>query len=394
MAELFLRRFEPRQETEKRPRGGGSAAAGELLRDALGDPKNIPGVLVVIFHQRLVPQRAAFLRITEPFGHLVLDGEMEGVGGAPGRVMEISTEAQQKIVGGFDSPAIGLAQPILADEVGRGERAFLEERHPKQVLVIAQSAAAAFQVRFQHVNAVAELRMARRLVLHAQLHVFALPTAHTLLPERSPEPRRQMRIARQRARLEHRGLRQHVLVRQVHRFRDRARGVAHFEPNIPEQIKDLLNHLGRVSRNVSPVLVVQEHNVDVAEWIELPASITAESNDGKWGGGHVFFPDAGRGFENVTQQHVDHFDPERADFPAASTILMAQSEPMLLDFQEPLVERKRICRPHRPGLFRGDEKPAFWILDCGFWIARKLLRRLIENRKSKIQNGNRHSSIA
>src|SRR5207237_9324412 len=106
------------------------SVTGELLRDSLRHAKNISGVLVVIFHQRLLPEGSAFLRITEPVRDLILDVEVEGVGGAAGCVMKIGPKPKKKIVGRFDSPAIRFAQPILPDDMGGGEGALLEECHP------------------------------------------------------------------------------------------------------------------------------------------------------------------------------------------------------------------------------------------------------------------------
>src|ERR1044072_5448939 len=80
-----------------------------------------------------------------------------------------------------------------------GERAFLEESHPKQVLVIAEPPAAALDMRLLHVNRVAELLVACRLVLHAQLHVFADMAADAMLPKGGPKTFGESHIAREQA---------------------------------------------------------------------------------------------------------------------------------------------------------------------------------------------------
>ena len=77
---------------------------------------------------------------------------------------------------------------------------------------------------------------------------------------------------------------------------------------------------------------MQEHDVDVAKRIELAAPVTAERDHRQRSRGNSA-PDrrADRRLENMLQKHVDQFDPQPADFPAAASVLMAQPEPVLFD---------------------------------------------------------------
>ena len=234
--------------------------------------------------------------------------------------------------------------------MGRGQGALLEEGHPKQVLVIAQSTTAAFQMRFLHVNRVAKFRVARRLVVHAQLDVFTDMTAHATLTKRRPKTRGQGGIAGERTRLEHGRFREHVLVRLIDRFIDRAGGVANLETDIPKQVKDLFDHLGRVRRNLSAIFLVEKHDVDVAEWVELAASVTAECEEGERGrgGAAIAQRESDCRLEDALHQNIDQFDPQRADFATTAAVLMAKPEAVLFDLQEFLVKRQRFDRPHCP----------------------------------------------
>ena len=56
------------------------------------------------------------------------------------------------------------------------EDAFLKKRHPKQVLVVPQSAATILQIRLLQINAIAELGMADLLITHPHRDVLALVT--------------------------------------------------------------------------------------------------------------------------------------------------------------------------------------------------------------------------
>ena len=60
--------------------------------------------------------------------------------------MQFRAHAQEEIVGEIDAAAVARAQPILAYEMRGGQRAFLEISDPKQILVIAQAAAAPLYV--------------------------------------------------------------------------------------------------------------------------------------------------------------------------------------------------------------------------------------------------------
>src|SRR5205814_9591297 len=175
-------------------------------------------------------------------------------------------------------------------------------------------------------------------------------TAHATLTKRRPKTRGQGGIAGERTRLEHGRFREHVLVRLIDRFINRAGGVADLETDIPEQVKDLFDHLGRVRRNLSAIFLVEKHDVDVAEWVELAASVTAECEEGERGGGRAALAqrESHCRLEDALHQNIDQFDPQRADLAATAAVLMAESKPMLLDFQELLIKRQRFHGPHCP----------------------------------------------
>jgi hypothetical protein len=113
----------------------------------------------------------------------------------------------------------------------------------------------------------------------------------------------------------------------------------------------LFDHLGGVRRNVSPVFVVEEHDVDIAEWIQLSPSISSEGDHGerRWRRAPAFLGETDGGLENVLQQDVDQLDPKGTDLTAASSVLVTEPQSMLLDLEEFFVERERFRRPHRPG---------------------------------------------
>ncbi len=221
----------------------------------------------------------AFFGVIKALSDLFLQVTVQNIGGAPGRVVQIGANAQKEIVGRLDPSLIGLTQPVSANQVFCRKRALLKIRHPKQVLIIAQAAATALHMRLLQINAVAEFVMPGRLILHAQFRVFAFVTGDTFRPELFAKLIRQLGITGEIPRLEHRGFRKHIAVCLRDRFFDRASGMSHFETNIPKQIEDLLYHLFDIWRNPARALPVQKHDIDVAEWIELAAAVSAEGDE-------------------------------------------------------------------------------------------------------------------
>jgi hypothetical protein len=67
-----------------------------------------------------------------------------------------------------------------------------------------------------------------------------------------------------------RGLGEHLV--------ERARGVADLQPQVPERVKDFIGHVLLELRQILALGGgrVEEHHVDVAEWIEFAAAVAAE----------------------------------------------------------------------------------------------------------------------
>src|SRR2546423_10275661 len=154
--------------------------ADKLSCDAFRYPEDVPSVFVVVAHQRFTAELATSRRIIEPPCDLFLHVDVQYVGGPSGRIMQIRAQPQEKIISLFNSPLIAFAQPVLSYELIGAERSFLEVRHPKQILIIAQSATSALQVGLEEIYAVAEFLVARDLIFHAHFNVFSLVSLNAL----------------------------------------------------------------------------------------------------------------------------------------------------------------------------------------------------------------------
>ena len=81
----------------------------------------------------------------------------------------------------------GLAGPLHSANRARpdasSQGAFLEIGHPKEILIIAQTAAASFHIRLLQVDVVLMFRVPRNLIIHPQLDVFAFVSPNAFCAE-------------------------------------------------------------------------------------------------------------------------------------------------------------------------------------------------------------------
>src|SRR5438876_810627 len=132
-----------RKKTEKRTCLVCGISADKLRSDSFADTKDVSGVLVIITHERFAAELAITRRIVKPHRDFFLQVEVQNVGGAPGRIMQIGAQTQKKIVGPLDSSLVGLAQPIFTYKLVGAQCTLFEIGHPEQILIIAKPATAA-----------------------------------------------------------------------------------------------------------------------------------------------------------------------------------------------------------------------------------------------------------
>lgn len=89
-------------------------------------------------------------------------------------IVQLRPHPQQVIVGGLELLALARHHQLVLFQVGQRPRAVFEERHPQQILIIPQSAAAVLDVRLLHARRVAKLGPPRGLILQARRDVFVL----------------------------------------------------------------------------------------------------------------------------------------------------------------------------------------------------------------------------
>ena len=235
----------------------------------------------------------------------------------------------------------------------RGQGAFFKIRHPEQILVIAQAAASVFEIWFLHVNAVAKFAVARLLIAHSHLDIFALGTAYAFGAKLIAKLASQRAISGQKPRFEHCRFREHVAIRLLQCLFHRTRGMTDLEADVPEQIQNLLRHLFHISRDFACAVSMQQHDIDIAKRIQLAAAVSTQCNQRQRG---LWLPHrAGSSRKKMAQNYIDQFAAPGANFAATTAGLMFQAEPVLLQLEKFFVARKNFGWP----LFSGDRELVF-----------------------------------
>jgi hypothetical protein len=261
--------------------------------------------------------------------------------------VQLVAHPQQEIVGGLELAPFVLIDPVAGLELGQRARAIFHQRHPQQVLVIAQPAAAVLYVGFLHAGGVAKLRPPDSLIFQSRSEVVVLLPTDAALQERLLQTREELFVADHQPGLEQRRLGQHVLVGESHRFVDRAhRAVAGREAGVEHRANEVAGQgaigLGQLIGEQSAAF--QEHEIDVAKRAEFRPAITARGNQRD---GHLFRwrPRWPEGAQNRLEYAVHHGRASPADLEPAGPILVKLAENLglfLEKFAEPrqgLVER-------------------------------------------------------
>ncbi len=175
-------------------------------------------------------------------------------------------------------PQRGLRQHALPDQLGRILDPIEEAAEPEQGLQIPEPALALLDVRLEQIAAVARTLMARVALGELGFEEHPAPAAHHLGLEAAPELREERRIAPEKARFEQARADLQVGAGEARAFGDRARRLADLEPEIPEPVKQKLDHLLCVR---GPLVGMQEQQIDVRERRQLGAAVATDRGHGE-----------------------------------------------------------------------------------------------------------------
>jgi len=319
------------------------------------DEVNVPHVRIKVAHEFLNAQTRRTFGVTQRMRHGGLDVLSQNVERTADLVMQFRPHAQQKTVGGFELFAFRLGHEFARLQVLEGAGAVFEERHPEQVLKIAQAPATVLDVRLLHARRVAILVAPRRLVLDAGRDILVLVAGDAFGNDQLLKFVEQRLVANDEARLDEGGLGLHVGVRHLHAVIQAADRMPDFQAEIPQGIQHPINQLGQMrQRPVDRDLAeVQKHEINVAVRIQFCAAV---ATDGHQRDGRKLFlrlrRKAGtRVVPKVPQQFVEDGRAGLADFQTAGPAVMLQLQPVGLDLEKTLVTRELLRRvaPRRGG---------------------------------------------
>ncbi len=218
---------------------------------------------------------------------------------------------------------------------------------PKKVLVIAQAAAAVFDIGLLKKRRVADLLMAVALVADAPGQIFLFMAVETFPLEGFLELGEERIVAGEKARLEQRGLGAQVAVGLGDDFVHRAGGVPDLKADVPEHVEHVLDDVVDLGRELAAVVGVEKEDVDVAVGIEFAA---AEAAHGEQGDARRFLQvRAQMGFPRAVPEMAQHDGDDVgalfAEVASAFAVVVFELEPVLFQLQEAAVNIEQIGRP-------------------------------------------------
>ena len=337
-----------RKETEQTGGAGGLQLGHHAVHGGGCDAVDVARVLVIVAHEGLHAGQHVLLWIFQPRGDLPLEVKGERIDRALVDEMHLGADAEQEVVGLFEEPAFAFGQDFFLHQFGRRHGVRMEVSVPEEILVIAQAAGPVFHVGFLHGHDASVLLVQFLLVDQSPGDVGVLLALDAFAFEFPAEAVDKFAVPGQPARFEHGGLGLQIGVGLRNRFTHGAHGVPYLETGIPEQAEDFL-HGGGFPR-VRFVPGVEEHDVDIAERIHLPASVSAEGDDGQTFGLRFSEMRGADLRENAAEENVDQVAALPHDFAAAGPGRNAQAQAVLFQPAETPVRLEAFGGGFSPGL--------------------------------------------
>ncbi|MCD6052262.1 MAG: hypothetical protein K0Q55_3680 [Verrucomicrobia bacterium] len=264
-----LGRFATAQNLAERGEAAGDGHDGQTLFHELGDEVDVARVLVEIAHQTFQPFARRTIGVTEIMRDGGLDALGQSINRATGVIMEVGADAQEVIVSGFELLGFTRAHQIAQAQFLGGAGADLEERHPHQVLEIAQATATILDVRLLHTGGVAVFGVTVLLVSETRGDVFVLVTFDALVLDDLLELVEQTGISGDETGLDERGLGLHVAVGDLHAIIQAAHRGTDLEADVVERVEQAAAAGEGFEERMRFVpghhaTVMQEHDIDIA----------------------------------------------------------------------------------------------------------------------------------
>lgn len=306
--------------------------------------------MIVVAHEGLNSPNHRALGITEGIGNEPLGFEGELIAGVFLLEVKFVTNPEKKIVSLFEMFALGGTHEAFVLESEGGAQVAFDQAHPEEVMVIAQASTSAFDVRFLNKNGAFEFGMARGLVLHPPFEVGGFLALNTHAAEAALKLLEKRFRAGDKACFQKGGAGLEILAPGLNRVLDAAGGVAHFEPNVPEHVKNLFDNVFHEPSAVpiSPPFFVKEVDVDIALRTKLVPSESAHRNERDFIRPCVATVAFLRVFQAVLkhapEDHGHQFGPFADKIPSSLTSPVGQAKPVLLEFEKLAVDVEGVGR--------------------------------------------------
>ena len=338
----------------------GAKDAGQIA-DVLGDQE-------VVLHEALDAQRARAVGIVQEPPDLGLHVEGQPLLGAPAQRVQVAAYRPQKGLGLGEGAKLGRAQHTMPDQrrdLVEGEQ---ELADPVERVKVAEPALALLDIGLHHIARIAEAPVARVALGELGLDEARPAPRHHLGGEAAAELGVEVGVAPHQARFQHRGGDRDVALAQPQAVVDRARGVADLEPQVPQHIERVLDHLLAPRRQL---VGIEEPHIHVRVRRQLAAAVAAYRNRaqplaGGWVGGAV--DPLAREVQQCPHQFVHGAGRAARGVEAGGAAVEAPSRLVSVARQRRL-ERRQDLSPRRR-LAAADRRQR--LAKC--WVARRIHR--------------------
>ena len=262
------------------------ATMGQRLPAARDEPAghtvDHPRVEVVVAHELLHRERDLVRRVAEVLGDLGLDVPREHVVAMAREEVKLVPHPPQEGEGLVRRLLLTVGDESLVPELPERPRAELGRGEPHRLVDVAESARRLLHVGLPDVRRAAELAVALVPLGQRRLQELGEVLLVDVLGQHLAEAVEEPAVAHEEARLLHGGAAREVGARHGEAVRQAPHRVAHLQSQVPERVEEPLGHPLHVRAHLA---VVDHHEVEVGERVQLAAPVAPEGDQHQRRGG-------------------------------------------------------------------------------------------------------------
>ena len=255
---------------------------GHALFEGAAEEVDVSQVGVDFVHEGFQSSGGRAVCETKRVGNAGLENALKHFFGAVGKVVHFVPNAKKIIIGDGQPAVFCPVDHLVPQQVFHRAASFFEEGHPKEVLIVPQSAAAVFDVGLLHIGRIAEFLATQLLVFKPSDNVGFFPPVNAFGQQSLRHFVKKRFVSGDETGLNQGGLGLHVLVGHVDAILDGSGDGKNLEPNVGERAKESLAKIDQplvFSAGRQAGAVVKHHDVQVAARAQLAASVAAVGDD-------------------------------------------------------------------------------------------------------------------